>query len=60
MLNAIQQGIFTQSTKERLEELEQQKSNLSVRIIQEEMVRPLIRIKLYFGLLVSASLIQLT
>ena len=40
MLNAIQQGIFTQSTKERLEELEQQKSDLSVRIIQEEMVKP--------------------
>ena len=40
MLNAIQQGIFTQSTKERLEELEQQKSDLSVRIMQEEMVKP--------------------
>lgn len=40
MLNAIRQGIFTQSTKERLEELEQQKSDLSVRIIQEEMVKP--------------------
>ena len=40
MLNAIQQGIFTKSTKVRLEELEQQKSDLSVRIMQEEMVKP--------------------
>lgn len=40
ILNAIQQGIFTQSTKERLEELESQKSDLNVRIIQEEMVKP--------------------
>lgn len=61
MLNAIQQGVLTQSTKERLEELEQQKSDLNVRIMQEERLnRPLIRIKLYFGLLVSASLTQLT
>ena len=40
MLNAIQQGIFTKSTKVTLEELEQQKSDLSVRIMQEEMVKP--------------------
>lgn len=39
-IDNIQQGIFTQSTKDRLEELEQQKSDLSVRIIQEEMVNP--------------------
>lgn len=51
MLNAIQQGIFTQSTKERLEELEQQKSDLSVRIMQEEMVKPPIdRDKIVFWL----------
>lgn len=40
MLDAIQQGIFTKSTKVTLEELEQQKSDLSVRIMQEEMVKP--------------------
>lgn len=36
MLNAIQQGIFTSSTKERLESLEREKSELSVQIMKEE------------------------
>lgn len=40
MLNAIQQGIITASTKERLESLEKQKSELSVQMIKEEMVKP--------------------
>ena len=40
MLNAIQQGILTASTKERLESLEKQKSELSVQIIKEEMAKP--------------------
>lgn len=40
MLNAIQQGIFTQSTKQRLDELEETKSRLEVEIIQEEMQKP--------------------
>lgn len=40
MLNAIQQGIITSSTKERLEELEQQKSEIAVKITKEEMRRP--------------------
>ena len=40
MLNAIQQGIFTTSTKERLEALEREKSELSVQIIKEEMSKP--------------------
>lgn len=40
MLNAIQQGIFTPSTKERLESLEREKSELSVQIIKEEMSKP--------------------
>ena len=40
MLNAIQQGIFTPSTKERLETLEREKSDLSVQIMKEEMSRP--------------------
>ena len=40
MLNAIQQGIFTPSTKERLEALEREKSELSVQIIKEEMSKP--------------------
>lgn len=42
MLNAIQQGIFTQSTKQRLDELEETKSRLEVEIIQEEMQKPLL------------------
>ena len=40
MLNAIQQGIITVSTKERLESLEKQKSELSVQMIKEEMTKP--------------------
>ena len=40
MLDAIQQGILTASTKERFESLEKQKSELSVQIIKEEMAKP--------------------
>ncbi len=40
LLNAIQQGILTPSTKQRMEELEQQKSELSVQIMKEEMAKP--------------------
>lgn len=40
MLNAIQQGIFNQSTKQRLDELEETKSQLEVSILQEEMQKP--------------------
>ena len=40
MLDAIQQGILTASTKERLESLEKQKSELSIQIIKEEMAKP--------------------
>jgi Site-specific recombinases, DNA invertase Pin homologs len=43
MLNAIQQGIFNKSTKERLDELETVKSDLEVKIIQEEMHRPMLK-----------------
>ncbi len=39
ILNAIEQGIFTPSTKERLEELERTKEDLSVKIMQEEIER---------------------
>jgi len=42
MLDAIQQGILTSSTKQRLDELEENKSNLEVSILQEEMQRPLL------------------
>jgi DNA invertase Pin-like site-specific DNA recombinase len=39
ILNAIQMGIFTSSTKTRLEELEQQKEDLKIKIMQEETVK---------------------
>lgn len=42
MLNAIQAGIFTQSTKKRLDELEETKSQIEVNIMQEEMQTPIL------------------
>ena len=42
MLNAIQQGVLTSSTKKRLDELELAKSDIEVRIIQEQMQKPLL------------------
>jgi len=42
MLNAIQQGIFNKSTKQRLDDLEAAKSELEIKILQEEMHRPLL------------------
>lgn len=52
LLNAIQQGILTPSTKQRMEELEQQKTELSIQIIKEEMTKPIISaedIETYFN-----------
>ena len=40
IVNAIQAGIFTSSTKQRLEELEAEKSELSVKILKEEISKP--------------------
>ena len=42
MLDAIQQGILTSSTKDRLEELEKQKAELSAQIIKEEFEQPML------------------
>ena len=42
MLNAIQAGIFTSSTKKRLDELEESKSSLEVQILQEEIRKPVL------------------
>jgi hypothetical protein len=42
MLNAIQQGVITPSTKQRLEVLEATKSDIEVKIIQEDMQKPLL------------------
>ena len=40
MLNAVEQGIITSSTKQRLEELEASKSDIEVKIVQEEIQAP--------------------
>ena len=40
MLNAIQQGILTRSTKERLEKLEMRREDLKLSILQAQMARP--------------------
>ena len=40
MLNAIQMGILTASTKTRLEELESQRESLKVSILQAELEKP--------------------
>lgn len=40
MLNAIQQGILTPSTKQRLDELESAKNELQIAIVSEELQRP--------------------
>lgn len=40
MLNAIQQGIFTRSTKERLDELEAAKDELEAKIANERLEKP--------------------
>lgn len=40
MLNAIQQGIFTSSTRQRLEELEQLRDNVKASILQAELEHP--------------------
>lgn len=40
LLNAIQMGIFTPSTKQRLEDLEQQHKDLTLQIAKEELAQP--------------------
>ena len=40
MLNAIQAGILTSSTKERLEALEEQRKKLQARIAEERLAKP--------------------
>jgi len=42
MLNAIQQGILTSSTKKRLDDLEATKGDIEIKILQEEMEEPLL------------------
>ena len=40
LVNAIQAGILTASTKQRLEQLEVEKSEISVQILKEEIAKP--------------------
>ncbi len=40
LLNAIQQGILTKSTKTRLEELESTKEDLEIKILNEKLAKP--------------------
>lgn len=40
MLNAIQQGVFTKTTKNRLEELEAKKEDLEIKIANESLAKP--------------------
>ncbi len=42
MIRAIEQGIITPSTKDRLEKLEQTKTDLSISLANEEMEKPLL------------------
>lgn len=42
LLNAIQNGAFNESIKQRLDQLEQAKKDIELQIIQEEMSRPLL------------------
>ena len=51
LLDAIQQGIFTKSTKTRLEELEATKEDLEIRIANEKIAKPKVteeHLKSYF------------
>ena len=51
MLDAIQNGIFTPSTKQRLKELEARKEDLEISIAQEQMFKPILNpkeIKFFF------------
>ncbi|MDL2220832.1 recombinase family protein, partial [Eubacteriales bacterium OttesenSCG-928-N14] len=43
LVDAIQQGMLTPTTKKRLDELEKAKSDIEVAILQEELERPLLK-----------------
>jgi hypothetical protein len=51
LLSAIEQGIFTLSTKDRLVELERQKKEIEIQIAEESIARPMLdrdQIKFWF------------
>ena len=43
VLNAVEEGVFTASTKQRLDEMEERKSQLAISILQEEMQKQLLK-----------------
>ena len=43
MINAIEMGVFTELTKQRLEELEQQKKNLEQQIAEVSFKKPMLK-----------------
>ena len=55
LVNAIQAGILTASTKQRLEHLEAEKSEISVQILKEEMLNPQLQKKIYSRILSSIA-----
>lgn len=51
ILSAIEQGVFTPSTKQRLEELEGQKKEFEIELAKESITRPMLdrdQIKFWF------------
>lgn len=51
MVTAIEQGIFLESTKARLSELEQRKSEIEITILQEQIKKPfLTKEQIRFGI----------
>lgn len=59
LITAMEQGIIPPTTKARMDELEVEKSELSIRIMKEKMSRPkLTRERFYIGFTSSVSLIR--
>ena len=58
LVSAIEQGIITSATKDRLDEMEQEKSDIEGRIAREEMKKPLLnenRIRYWLTLFKSGN-----
>ena len=63
ILAAIEQGIFTQSTKQRLEELESKKKDIEIEIAKESIRRPLLnedQIRFWFDRLRNLNINELS
>lgn len=60
MLNAIQQGIITKSTKQRLADLEDRKQDIEISIAKEQILNPLLSKKQLHFLFVKIKQFDLT